>query len=65
MSGVCVCVCVLDCEMKWMCGCSSRAIECEDLCFKRWEDIEEVLRGKKKRLLNTLGVGEASRRRWH
>lgn len=51
--------------MKWICGCSSRTIESEDLCFKRWEDIEEVFRGKKKRLRNTLGVGEASRRRRH
>lgn len=32
--------------MKWICGCSSRAIECEDLCFKRWEDTEEVFREK-------------------
>lgn len=41
-----MCACVLDCDMKWICGCSSRAIECEDLCFKRWEDIEEVFREK-------------------
>ena len=39
-------VCVLDYDMKWMCCCSSRAIEYEDLCFKKWEDIKEVLEGK-------------------
>lgn len=45
-------MCALDYDMKWMCCCSSRAvIECEDLCFKKWEDIKEVFRGKRKRLV--------------
>ena len=58
-------MCALDYDMKWMCCFSSRAMECEDLCFKKWEDIEEAFRGEKKRLCSTLGTGEASRRRWH
>lgn len=44
-------MCVLDYDMKWMCCCSSRAIEYEDLCFKKWEDVKEVFRGKRKRLV--------------